>query len=177
LRTDQPPAGRRTSVMAPSGQATTHSPQAPQASALGVYAVRRRCARTRSFASGDRRLKSPSAIRPISNTSLGPDDHAVALGFAASVIDDRGPGPSWGIAALARTVRVLGGPTFLGQCFRFFSVTHALSSPLVGITAMTLSSLLGAAKSPQRTPIGRNCTLIRGPLAWATFGTACSHVR
>ena len=27
------------------------------------------------------------------------------------------------------------------------------------------------------TPRGRNCTLIRGPTAFAVFGTACSHVR
>src|SRR5271165_3529867 len=29
----------------------------------------------------------------------------------------------------------------------------------------------------QRTPRGRNCTLIRGPTAWDVFGTACSQVR
>ena len=29
----------------------------------------------------------------------------------------------------------------------------------------------------QRTPRGRNCTLIRGPTGWDVFGTACSQVR
>ena len=32
-------------------------------------------------------------------------------------------------------------------------------------------------RRPQRTPRGRNCTLIRGPTAWDVFGTACSQVR
>jgi hypothetical protein len=61
---------------------------------------------------------------------VGADDHAVALGFAAPMIDDWRPGPSWGIASLSRTFRVLCGPAFLGQCF--FSVTHGLSSPVAG---------------------------------------------
>jgi hypothetical protein len=42
------------------------------------------------------------------------DDDAVAFRFATPVIDDRGPGSSWGIAPLPRTVWVLGGPAFLG---------------------------------------------------------------
>jgi error-prone DNA polymerase len=33
------------------------------------------------------------------------------------------------------------------------------------------------APSRQRTPRGRNCTLIRGPTGWDVFGTACSQVR
>jgi hypothetical protein len=60
---------------------------------------------------------------------VGADDHAVAFGFTTSVIDNWGPGFSWGIAPLPRTVWVLRGPAFLVKYF--FLVTHGLSSPLV----------------------------------------------
>src|SRR6201996_2780156 len=36
---------------------------------------------------------------------------------------------------------------------------------------------LSSAAAAQRTPRGRNCTLIRGPAGRAVFGTACSQVR
>jgi MftR C-terminal domain len=35
----------------------------------------------------------------------------------------------------------------------------------------------GLGRAAQRTPRGRNCTLIRGPVARLVFGTACSKVR
>ena len=57
--------------MAPSGQATTHSPQAWQASARGVYAVIRPCTTLLSRCNHERRAKSSSSIRSTSNTWYG----------------------------------------------------------------------------------------------------------
>jgi hypothetical protein len=56
------------------------------------------------------------------------DDNAIAFGFAPRVIDDWHPFPCRGIASFSRTLRVLGGPAFLGKCL--ISVTHGLSSLL-----------------------------------------------
>ena len=51
--------------------------------------------------------------------------------------------------------------------------TPAWPSSEAGFTPLTG----GPARRRQRTSCGRNCTLIRGPVARAVFGTACSQVR
>ena len=101
---------------------------------IGIGRVRGSAAMRQNPKFGEWRQAAELAVVHPSNLEhvVGADDHTVALGFAAGVIDDWGPGSSWGIAVLARTIRMLGGPSFLGQCFRFFRVTHGLSSPLVG---------------------------------------------
>ena len=45
------------------------------------------------------------------------DNHAVALRFATTVVDDWLPRPGRGVAAFPGTIRVLGSSALLGQCF------------------------------------------------------------
>ena len=68
---DPRPAVGASNVIACSGHATTHRPQARQSSTLGVYAVCRLWAVTRSFPNRPSAAKSASSIRRTSKTSFG----------------------------------------------------------------------------------------------------------
>ena len=104
---------RRTSVMASSGQETTHSPHDRQSSRLGVYAVCPRCARTRALPRRPSRAKSTRVDPADLEDVVRADDDAVPLPFAASVVDDRSRGSGGGAAAFARTLGVPGGAALL----------------------------------------------------------------